>query len=108
MLRRVEPDQGRVRGCVGSCGFRRVAWSTDGDQVRLVGTVDRVDRVVDRSVEDGEVAGWLDVRRLRTRCVHDRQQSLVPVDHWLAGLLGAPACLTGPWTFKASGCAACA
>ena len=49
--------------------------------------VDRVDRVVDRGVDDREVAGRLDVRRLRAGRVHDREQELVPVDHRLSGLL---------------------
>ena len=42
-------------------------------------------------MDDREVACRLDVRRLRTRRIHDREQNLVPVDHRLTGLLAAEA-----------------
>jgi len=83
-----------VRSGVGRRRLGRVARRAHADHIRLVRAVDRVDRVVDRGMEDCEVPGWLDVRRLRTRCVHDRQENLVPLDHRPAGLVNATACIS--------------
>ena len=92
LLSGIEADERAVRGGVGGRGLGCVARRAHADQVGLVRAVDRVDRVVDRGVQDREAPGRLDVRGLCARRVHDREQGLVPVDHRLPGLAGLPSC----------------
>ncbi len=86
----------RDKNLMSRCGCRCVLgctsrYAVEADQVWLVRSINRVNRVIDCRVHDGKASGWMDGRRLSARCANDYEKISIPLDDWVHRLGGRPA-----------------
>ena len=86
----------RDKNLMSRCGCRCILGCTsrctvEADQVWLVRSINRVNRVIDCRVHDGKASGWMDGRRLSARCANDYEKISIPLDDWVHRLGGKAA-----------------
>src|ERR1700686_3095348 len=84
LKRWVERRQDVMRGLVCRRGLRSLARDVrKADQVRAEGSIDVIDRVKDRSMQNREAASRVNGWRLSAGGSQDHQESSIPLDDWI-------------------------